>query len=492
MPNLERNFSELILACEDFSQEDFEKYHCFYKYEENIISQLMAHGPVLLKGSRGTGKSALLREANRRLATSTSACGIYLSLRHLKLLRTQGEAYEKEFLRILIDAICEVADKYYNYEFVCELDVYEVHNEIIKFSECIKKRIVLFFDDAAHIGRETGLEEFFDIFRTLSSSAVSCKAAIYPGVTRFGTRFDVYNDAKVIDISRRYGQSEFKEFFYEVLKLRYLEGIDESDYFSNISAENVAEFLGLAVLGNVRSFIKGASMLFEGDKKINYVKLSEILLSLSSDFFWPMVEEISYKIGIYEPLMDSCLEIAEIIYKECGEKKATTFIMHRNLVNKCAKSLEILEYAGFIAKREASRGMKQGGRGTRYAVNLCNTLEKVPGTRLTKELYQEWLKPKIEDVQFAANNSMFAKVELPEVDINRNLGILDFDIEKLKKSNVFPYGLTEDKIQRLKNSGYKTVGQLAEATEMQLREIYMIGNATIIRIKNVVEQAIWM
>ena len=136
--------------------------------------------------------------------------------------------------------------------------------------------------------------------------------------------------------------------------------------------------------------------------------------------------------------------------------------------------------------------MKQGGRGTRYAVNLCNTLEKVPGTRLTKELYQEWLKPKIEDVQFAANNSMFNKVELPEVDIERNLGILDFDIEKLKKSNVFPYGLTEDKIQRLKSSGYETVGQLAEATETQLREIHRIGYATVVRIKNVVEQAIWM
>ena len=166
--------------------------------------------------------------------------------------------------------------------------------------------------------------------------------------------------------------------------------------------------------------------------------------------------------------------------------------MHRNLVNRYAKPLEILEYAGFIAKREASRGMKQGGRGTRYAINLCNTLENVPGSRLTKELYQEWLKPKVEDVQFAVNNSAFIGVELPEIDVERNLGILDLDIEKLKKSNVFPYGLTDDKIQRLKLNGYKTVGQLAESTEMQLKEIYRIGDRTIERIKNVVDQAIWM
>lgn len=178
--------------------------------------------------------------------------------------------------------------------------------------------------------------------RTLSSSVVSCKAAIYPGVTRFGTRFDVYNDAKIIDISRRYGQSGFRQFFYEVMKLRYSAQIEEGEYFGSISAEDVAEFLGMAVLGNVRSFIKGCSLLFEEERKVSLVVLNETLLALSSDFFWPMIEEIKYKIGVYEPLMDSCMSIAEIIYKECGEKKATTFIIHRNLVNKFAKPLEIL------------------------------------------------------------------------------------------------------------------------------------------------------
>ena len=486
------SYAELILACEDFSREDFERYHCFYKYEENIISQLVAHGPVLLKGGRGTGKSALMMEASRRLLDNESACGIYLSLRHLSLLRSRGEIYEKEFLRILNDAIRKTATENYSYDFSCELDLYGVQKELIRFSEHIKKRIVLFFDDAAHIGRETGLEEFFDIFRTLSSSAVSCKAAIYPGVTRFGTRFDVYNDAKIIDISRHYGQTGFKDFFHEVMKLRYPRQTEEDGFFGSISAEDVAEFLGMAVLGNVRSFIKGCSLLFEKDSKISLVILSETLLSLSSDFFWPMIEEIKYKIGVYEPLMDSCMDIAEIIYKECGEKKATTFIMHRNLVNKFSKPLEILEYAGFISKREASRGMKQGGRGTRYAINLCNTLEKVAGTRLTRELYQEWKASKVEDLQFSANSMAFSEIELPEVDINRNIGILELDIETLRKSNIFPYGLTEDKIQRLREHGYGKVGELAEATEEQLMEIYRIGDKTTQRIKNVVDQAIWM
>ena len=78
------------------------------------------------------------------------------------------------------------------------------------------------------------------------------------------------------------------------------------------------------------------------------------------------------------------------------------------------------------------------------------------------------------------------------IDIDRHIGILELDIETLKKSNIFPYGLTEDKIKRLKEHGYVKVGELAEASEEQLKEIYRIGDKTTRRIKNVVEQAIWM
>lgn len=60
------------------------------------------------------------------------------------------------------------------------------------------------------------------------------------------------------------------------------------------------------------------------------------------------------------------------------------------------------------------------------------------------------------------------------------------------QNQTFPYGLTDDKLQRLKEHGYKKVGELAEATEGELKEIYMIGDKTVQRIRNVVEQAIWM
>jgi hypothetical protein len=489
----ELDYADLILACEDFADEDFIKYHCFYEYEEGILAQLMAHGPVLLKGGRGTGKSALLREATRRLNSQpqSSALGIYLSLRHLPLLRTQGEQYDKEFLRILYDQVCE-STKSFEIEVEPFSDVYSAHQSLNHLSDTLKKRIVLLFDDAAHIGREAGLEEFFDIFRTLSSNKISCKAAIYPGVTKFGTRFDVYNDARVIDISRRREQNDFKKFFVQVMKSRFSAQLKQCEFSSSLNHESVAEFLGMSVLGNVRSYIQGCAKLFEGSSRITFNTIGETLLNLSSDFFWPMLEEVKIKIGMYAPLMEGCIQLAEAIYTECGSRRSTSFIIHRQLVSKYSKPLEILEYVGFISKREASRGLKSGGRGTRYALNLCNTFEKTAGSRLTQELYNAWMDGKQDDTQFAFNSTAFDKVVLGEPDTSQDISILNLSISKLKKSKAFPYGLTDAKIERLTAQGWKTVGELAEKSEEELCRLEMVGPKTALRIKNTVDQAIWM
>jgi hypothetical protein len=487
----------LILAAEDFSPEEFIEYHHFFGYEDSIIKKLMAHGPVLLKGGRGTGKSTLLLEAHRRLnqdSSESKALGVYLSLRHLPLLRTSGKQYENELLNILIDKIKEIAEQKYDYDFTSTPEVYDVHRQLVKFSEYIGKRIVLFLDDAAHIGREAALEEFFDVFRTLSSSKVSCKAAIYPGVTRFGTRFDIYNDATVVEINRREDQEGFNDFFSAIMQTRFPKQASNSSFTKDLTLNEVAGFLGKAVVGNVRSYVKACSTLFnsEGDYgSIGYTKLSEALLQLSRDYYWPMIEEVKLKIGIYEALIEPAQDLAELLYHQCGQKGVTTCIIHRNLVNKLDKALEILEYTGFLARREVSRGMKSGGRGTRFILNLCNLLESIPGTRLTKELFDEWQNPKGEDLQFSKNSSL-SNISWDELPEDGNLSILELPLEKLKKSNVFPYGITDNKLEILLENGFVNVGDLASASDSELLELDGIGDKTLDRFKSVLGQAIWM
>lgn len=490
-----RELANLILASEDYDEEQFLKHHHFLKYEEDIIRKLMAHGPVLLKGGRGTGKSALMLEAYRRLKSNlkvSNAFGIYISMRHLPLLRATGSTYEKELLRILVDKIKDEVKKAFELDFYSDFEVYEVHRELLKLSEQIDKRIVIFFDDAAHIGREAGLEEFFDVFRTLSSKYVSCKAAIYPGVTKFGDRFDIYHDATVIEINRREDQRGYNELFKSIMQSRFPESIEHANFSSGFTLDSVSRFLARSVIGNVRSFIKASEYLFTNQgTSIGYGVLSETLLTLSQDFYWPMIEELQLKLGNYEVLIDSSQDVANILFDKCADKGATSCIVNRKIVAHLGKSLEILEYAGFISRREVSRGMKSGGRGTRYALNLCNLLEATRGSRLTRELYKDWTFNTIEDVQFSSSSELL-NIQIPTIPHDYGLKILELPIDKLKKSNVFPYGITDHKLELLQNDNIFTVRDLAEATDERILSIKNIGYETLKRLRSVLGQAIWM
>ena len=110
--------SGLILAAEECPPETFAQYHRFSSHDDVIIRKLSAHGPVLVRGGRGSGKSALLIKSYRRMRDGTNVLPVYLSLRYLPLLQSDGEEYIEHFCRILSKAIQdELADRNLNYDF---------------------------------------------------------------------------------------------------------------------------------------------------------------------------------------------------------------------------------------------------------------------------------------------------------------------------------------------------------------------------------------
>ncbi|ENQ8689969.1 MULTISPECIES: hypothetical protein [Klebsiella] len=492
--------STLILAAEDCEPAYFDQLHTFSsRNDKRVLSTLVAHGPVLLKGGRGSGKSALMIAASRQLdpvVKDASAIGIYMSLRHAPLLKSTGEAYGKILCGIIIERVKGLlGDRAIDFDPLPELGA--VQFSLAKLAEKLGKRIVLYFDDAAHLGREASLEEFFDIYRTLSSNSVSCKASIYPGVTRFGVRFDVYNDATVVDIFRSEEVSEFADTFLEVMNSRYPHDFNESSFSSSLQKKAVASFLGQAVLGNMRSFVFACNALqlrSNDSQSIGLPDLSDTLLELASNYYWPLLDEIRPKLGMYEPMVETARNIAELLFNDAGQKtnNPRDIIIHRDLDEKFSKPLQVLEYAGFISKREASRALKSGGRGARYALNLCSLLEVSSGSRLTKTLFDKWSgSGRDEAIQFS-KGSRLSEVTLPTALPEIELAIFSEDISSLVKSNAYPYGLSEQKIQLLRDAGYNSVGELVEATDEQFHEIRGIGSATVYRIRNVLGQAIWM
>ncbi|MFK5968554.1 MAG: hypothetical protein QM487_00270 [Candidatus Marithrix sp.] len=481
----------LILAAEDCPPDLFKKLHRFSQHEERIILSLVAHGPVLLRGGRGSGKSALFKEAHNRIKEKSSTTfSVYLSLRNLPLLRSQGVEYEEKFCELLIQSInLALKENKKHPSFSATPAVNNIQQSLVKLSSKLKKRIVLFFDDAAHLGRETSLTEFFDIFRILSSSSISCKATIYPGITKFGTRFDVCNDATVRNISRNENSEFFAAFFLDVMKARYPSLLDDNKTSHAFDKIQLATFLGKTVVGNMRAFIFICNQLHESQKN-GLPELTRCLVNMASDYYWPLLEELKPKLGIYELLINPSIELAEKIFDTTSKANSTSIIIHRELMQKFVKPLEILEYAGFISRREVSIAMKSGGRGSRFTLNLCNLLEITHGKRLTSELFATWLK---EDQPAEIHiNSPILDIKIPELSSDKELSILNLPIKSLIKSKAYPYGLTATKIEILQKEQIKTIGELAETSDEQLRSLPTIGKKYLKRIRDVLGQAIWM
>jgi hypothetical protein len=491
--------SGLILAAEECPPENFEKYHSFSDHDELIIKKLIAHGPVLLRGGRGSGKSALLLEAHRRMQKIPNIFAVYVSLRYLPLLQSDGVEYIGHFCKILSQAIQkEIKGRKLNYEFGLAVDQISLQIGLTTLAQNENRRVVLLFDDAAHIGREKPLEVFFDLFRTLSSSLTSCKASIYPGVTKFGIRFDVFNDSTVVDISKS-DVSVDPKFFPDVMRARYPHLTDKSIYSDRLAPEEFANLLGRAVVGNLRGFILACNRFAEINR-VSVPTVTDCFLEMATDYYWPLMEEVAPKLGVYEPLIEPARQVMEAIVEHIAKppKERTRTVaqdrvlIHRQLVTHYSKIFEILEYLGFMARREASRALKSGGRGPVFAVNLCNLLDSISSRRLTREMIDEWISGSSENAEIHISSQVFNSIELPPLPVEHGLAILDKPVSVLAKSKAYPYGLTDDMIQRLEKAGVSTVGQVAQMPDEELDKIEYIGAAKIQRIRAVVYQAIWM
>ncbi|WID94653.1 hypothetical protein QO058_17665 [Bosea vestrisii] len=249
--------------------------------------------------------------------------------------------------------------------------------------------------------------------------------------------------------------------------------------------------MGRAVTGNLRSFVFACNNINESES-VGYPELTKCLLFLSADYFWPLLEEVAPKLGSYEILVNPAQSIAQFIFINCAKKESSYCLIHRDVIQKQSKIFEILEYAGFFSRREASRALKSGGRGVVLSANLCNLLEVTPGNRLTSELATQWLDGSDEPFELHVMNPDYNRIAIPEIGSDADLTIFSKGISTLQRSNAYPYGLTFDKVWRLENNGYTTIQDVAEADDEAILSIYMIGPRSLKRIRDVIYQAIWM
>lgn len=392
---------KFIFAAEDYPSAWFKKLHIFSQDEEEIISSLIIHDPVLLRGAKGSGKTVLLKEAHDRIKKESSTTfSVYLSLRNSLQLHNQDETYEKKFCELIIESVnLALKESWLKQEifFWAMPTAAHLQQALVKLSHQLDRGIILFFDDAVHLDREISWERFFNIFRVLSGGRISCKASIYLDVTKFGSCVDVYRYTTLINLERD-RDTFLTSFFLEVMTTRYPTLLDESKTSETLDKTKLAAFLGKAVIGNIRAFLLACNQLDEFPQ-IGLPQLNTCLIKIAGDYYWPLLEALKQELGIYESFIELSMTLASEIYSLAAQESTYLVIIHRSLRLKWAKSFEILEYAGFISLRQASIDMKYGGPGSLFTLNFCNLLEKTPEPGLTSERFNVWLQKQPEPTE---------------------------------------------------------------------------------------------
>nr|WP_295863692.1 hypothetical protein [uncultured Chitinophaga sp.] len=330
---------------ESLNDEHIKKY--FIERNDDKISRLLDSEQYLLEGSRGVGKTMLMKAAMLRSQAdfgSNSILPVWISFEEsIRLERisiaddsidpflqwTMGKIlYETlaklEQLRpINIDKLNKRLSSIFSKDFSGNYEKYAyLLNEYIKFlekgniknvKEIIKsspsqelinvldnpqtfkefllnlikdlklKRIVFLFDEAAHVFSFSQQEKFFTFFKSLRDPKIACKAAVYPGITNYGKYFERGQDAKELKIAWNPMDPADIRYIKNIIKKRIQ--AYNGDYWSRLSNNvEVIDTICICSNGNPRFAFHIIDELENSKAFKNTIKVQLLINAIRSVF----------------------------------------------------------------------------------------------------------------------------------------------------------------------------------------------------------------
>lgn len=113
------------------------------------------------------------------------------------------------------------------------------------------KRIVFLFDEAAHVFSYSQQDKFFNLFKALRNPAIACKAAVYPGITNYGKYFERGQDAKELKIQWSPLNKEDIDYIKKIIKSR-LQAFNDKYWAKLSNNKDILLLLCICSNGNPR------------------------------------------------------------------------------------------------------------------------------------------------------------------------------------------------------------------------------------------------
>jgi hypothetical protein len=411
--------SEFYFRTESIQLDEIQGLFVSTKQDRHIIDSLKSSDSVILEGSRGTGKSFLIRMAEVELDKSFSECRmlpVYVNFVASSLIYTNDPEQFKHWMLASIchkliralrkkglligsspatellsgrDADPESLEQKFKTIHKAYEDSYkgsgdavspEEIPDLVHFKDAVEeicedsniKRICFLFDEAIHIFRPEQQRQFFTLFRDLRSPYISCKAAVYPGVTSYGNTFEMSHDATYLKIERDILSDEYLARMKEIVLKQADENLTKS---LNENGENFS-VLVYSASGNPRMLLKTV----EKCPRMRTKDVNEVIKNFYRTDIWTEHTGLGDKYKGHKAIVDWGRNFIEDYVLPATRQKNETraehnestcyFWIHRDVPETVKEALRLLEYTGIIRKNgEAVRATKSE-LGTRYELKF--------------------------------------------------------------------------------------------------------------------------
>lgn len=522
--------SEFYLRTESIKQSDILSLSVVNSTDRSILDILKSNEPCLLEGSRGTGKSFLMRVAEIELETGNESCvtvfvpfnmsslittednlqfyhwmmaktlkfllnklrkmGVVVSGLTANLLSNDNSDTEDRVESSLAEIVRLFEDSYkgkITIDISTLPDIEDVKEAIQTICEANGfDRVIFFFDEAAHVFRPEQQRQFFSLFKDLRSPYITCNAAIYPGVTHFGDSFEPIHDCVYKKLERSISEADYLQYFKDIV-------FKQSDDVLKKEIDNQRDLFNTLALcsgGNPRILLRTLQDL----SKLNASGVNGIIKSFYRNQIWAEHTDLGEKYKGHRDVIDWGRDFLEnsIIprveeYNKSRREKGTDestiyFWIHKDAPEPVKESLRLLTYTGIIRKVDSSVRATRSELGTRYEIKYgCMlSLESNPHSD-SKEFYKNLSIKKFPE--FGKNHAAYAGSEKllkrEEQQYEESLRAL------LKKTIDVLIALTQWQKEKLKGIGINTIEDLHNKSEDSLIEnIYGVGPARARTMKN--------
>lgn len=531
--------SDAVIRTEDLSPDEVQELFVETDSDRELIESLKSKQTILLVGSRGTGKTMLMRVAERELSddfsknrvlpvlVNLSSCYVYHESNMLNVmisrtlialqtaLRNHGIIVKGKLFAPIISVdenpIIKRLEEYIKATSYTEntnqdnsqsfdIDDESIGKDIELFKDFLSqicdafqiKHIIILFDEACQVFSPKQQRIFFNYFRALRAHYIICKAAIYPGVFSYGN-FQAFHDATVKKVERSISSEDYVSKMREIVeknfKTKYTDFLTQGEYLDSII---------YFASGNPRLLIKSINEILSENGKFKVSRINDVIKEFYGTTIWAEHTKLSDTYPGHMDMINWARNFIEntvlpLIHKSNDEscnKQTIYFLISRKAPEIIQRSIKTLEYSGIISL--CDEGVKRRTDVyNRYELNLgvVTLSEKQPNISKRGREIALNLSKSHSFIEFGANSPEYGEYD-NLIDVSKSDNNEHDVLNTILKLDIDVLDLTYTMKSKLHENGFTTISDVLSGGEDALMSIPYIGTVRSRKISNLVFNAI--